>query len=99
MIRYQPVHRVLYPIQHVVQRRRNVVDVFRIDGRDESLVQPGEDLVDNFVAPVFQGEDLRGAAGQTRIPRANSVEEQPGCLRDDLHLLHKEVVEVLLAWQ
>jgi hypothetical protein len=48
---------------------------------------------------VLQREDFRGATGQARIPGADSVVEKPGCLRDDLHLLYKEVVEVFLAWQ
>ena len=93
------MHGVLNPIQHVVERGRDIVDVLGIDGRDEGLVEAREDLVDDFVAPVLQGEDFRGAAGQARISGADSVVEQPGGLRDDLHLLHKEVVEVLLAWQ
>ena len=36
------------------------MDVFRVERRNEGLVQAGEDLVDQFVAAVFQHVDFGG---------------------------------------
>ena len=90
---------VLDPVQHVVQRRRDVVDVLRIDRGDEGLVQAGENLVNDLVALVLQHADFGGGARQPRIAVAHALQQQPGCFRDDLHLLEKQVVKLLLAWQ
>ena len=59
----------------------------------------GEDFVDDFVAAVLQHIDLRCASRQAGIARPDSIEQKPGCLGDDLHLLKEEVVKFFFAWQ
>ena len=63
------------------------MNVFGIDGSNKGLVEPGKDFVDDLVALAFEYADLGGHAGQPRVPGAHSVQQKPGGLRNDFHLL------------
>jgi len=75
------------------------MDVFRVERRDESLVEAREDLVNQFIAAPFQQSDFRGIAGESRAPGAQTVQQQPGCFGDHFHLFEEQAVELLLTWQ
>jgi len=63
------VRRLLDLVQHIVQVRAQGVDVFRIERRNERLVQSRENLVDDFVA-LFSRSAIRPAAYSSgRRPR------------------------------
>ena len=44
---------------YVIQRRRQIVDVFRIERGDEGLVETFEDFVNHLVAAVLEHRDFQ----------------------------------------
>ena len=68
LVGHQAVRRVLDAVEHIVQCRGDVVDVLRVERRDEGLVQAGEDLVNDFVALVLQSVDFGGCAASRALP-------------------------------
>src|SRR5437016_683640 len=98
-VRHQAVRGILYSIHHVIQRGRNVVNVFGIDRRDKRVIETRENLVDDLVAAVLQNVDFGGHARQAIVPGPDPFEQQLRCLRDDLHLFEEQLVKLLLPRQ
>ena len=99
MIGHQAVGGIFYAVEHVVQRRRDGVDVLGIDGRDEGLVQAGENLMDQLISAVFQDAYFGGRAGHPAVADAHRIRQQTRRFGDNAGLLLKQIEELLVTGQ
>src|ERR1017187_9786330 len=96
---HEAVGGIFHAIQHVIQCRGEIVDVLRIDGCNEGLVEPCEQFVDDFIAAVFQHVDFGGNARHARVAAPDAFQQEARSFRDDVYLFQKKVVKLLFAWQ
>ena len=91
------MRRLLDLVQNIVQVRAQRVDVLGIQRRDERLVQPRENLMDDFVALFFQiGDPARCIFEPAAVP-GNALLQQVGSLIDQFYLANEEVEEFVFA--
>src|ERR1700730_5342132 len=85
-------------VDHVVKPAAQFVDIFAVEGRDEGLVQLGENVVGDFVALMLDGLDtlhLFGDAGGVRAHLKKSF----GSEVDVVRMLGEKVKKTLCARQ
>ncbi len=94
-----PARGAVHQVHHVIQPRREQVDVFPIEGGDEGSVQPGHYLVGYLVGLVLQPLDgIHDRAAPVRR-RYHQVMQQLGCINVELGDGTEQVEELLVARQ
>src|SRR5688572_12930985 len=87
----------LDPVENVVKVRRDRVEIFRIERRDEGLVQAREDLMNNLVAPVLEGRDLSCVRGENSNSAARPFEKKMRGFGNDNYLAQKKCIKLLFT--
>ncbi len=68
--------RVFNAIQHIVEVRREGMQIFRIERSNKGLIQPRVNFVDDIVALLFQDLNSQSCLGELRIAGFRAVEQQ-----------------------
>ena len=73
------------------------MQIFRIEGRDESLIQSGKKLMGNLICIVLDPFDLAGHPGQRQTVGAYAFVQEARCFDDSVRLFFQEVEEFFIA--